>query len=244
MRYSYPTILALPPLILFLLSTPTHAAFNFTTQSRAVSAQSTGIYGADFKNGSSAAGGFYQATAAANDGQGGFSTQTIKSDLQPNLIYVMGGWTGMYQLGMGMGKVDGKADATINFNVTQNTDVQMTLTSILNEPDGPSTFSNPPRSIKLTGPGMNVNWTLRYPPPTLAGSGPLNFSQSGTLTPGAYTLSLSLGSYFYDRFPTQPAIKGQIASFDLELSPVPEPSTASALIFPALAIAQRRARRH
>jgi hypothetical protein len=236
MRFERCHSVVLATVVLFVLTCrPASAAFNFTSQTRSGSAYSTGLNGSDSKSFTTNSGGFYQNTAAANDGQGGFATQTLKSDLQPSLIYLMGGCTGNFQLGQNMGRAEGSAFATIKFDIAQDTPAQMSFTSTV---DDQFAGYSVVRSIKLTGPGMNVTWQANEGSSL---SGPINFAQQGTLTPGSYTLTMQLGSA-YGHFIGGPAEHMQMTNFDLELA-IPEPAGISMMItFAALGLARRRLR--
>jgi hypothetical protein len=153
----------------------------------------------------------------------------------------IGDFSGVYPAFAFTGYTEGVATANIVFHVTEDTGVLLTA-------DGFSSSQVPvDRSLTLTGPGMNVNWTLTYvpppfpPPPLPVPPGPFHFAQPGTLTPGTYTLAYNLQSKYgaAGPFTTYSASVG----FDIKLS-IPEPASGCmTVLLPAmLAVVRRRSR--
>jgi hypothetical protein len=218
-----------------LLATPAALAapFLYTLQNRSVTAHTHGPAGdpSQFLSASDFA--LFDKTASVTDALGaGFANQHQKSTLLPDAISVVGDFAGVQPAFAGTGTATGNAHADITFTISASTDVTLSVTGGVTDPNG--TAGN--RQVSLTGPGTNISLPMALP--LIFGAGAVNKSQQATLGPGTYELLVDLFSAhgFGSNI-------SQVNSFDVELT-VPEPASVAisvmAIAGAASALGRRR----
>ncbi len=144
---------------------------------------------------------------------GGFAQQHQKSDLLPNNISITGDYSGRFPTFVGTGYSQGEAIANISFTVSDTVDVALNATAGWVNNGGKFGAQD----VKLTGPGTDIDFTMTVP--GFQGSTTINKSQSATLAPGDYNLSVDLAS-----LTASGTSQNYYPNFDVELV-VPEPAS-------------------
>ena len=207
-----------------LISTPARAAFNFTAQSRSISAHTHGSGGDVSQSFTAPDFALFDKTASAPHPTGGSSDQHQRSELLSNAITIVGGWSGFPPSFAGTGQADGNSSTSVTFTVPSTTDADLTAQASFLD-GNPGVVG----SISLTGPSTSVAWYLSHSAGPPGAPWPVNGNSTHlTLGPGSYTLNANFSS---NRVGTLAFNQNYVSSFDVELTQsVPEPASFGATI--------------
>jgi hypothetical protein len=205
------------------------AAFNFTAQTRSVTAHINGP-GAGTQTLTASDFALFDQTASVTDNNGGSAGTHQRSELLSNAINIVESFGGSPPVAAGSGQATGSAQFSTTFTVPSTTDVDLSAQASFHD-DG-----FPYGSISLTGPGTSVTWyvihTTGGPPVWPVG----DHFQHLTLGPGSYTLNSNISGHA-DAFGLGGRSSG--GSVTVALS-VPEPASSAAIGLLLLSLGLRR----
>jgi hypothetical protein len=204
-----------------LIAAPAWAAFNFTSQTRSITAHTYGLSGDLTQTFTAPDFALFDKTASVVDplNGGGSATQSQKSELLPNAITIVGAWSGFPPPLAGTGQATGNSSTTINFDLATTTDVDLTAQAIYTNPS-----AAPTGWVILTGPSTNITWYVSDSSLNPGGPWPAGgHAQHLVLSPGSYVFKTSFSS---SRIGVQTFNTIYVSSFDVALS-IPEPASAA-----------------